>query len=363
MVPLRQHTNAFDHIRLVAAGLVLYSHQYALMGMREPFVAVLGASYGGLGIYIFFAVSGYLNTQSLAQHRSMQVYLFNRALRIYPALAACVVFTVILGFIVASDRDAYVSVKLLSYIAKNVTLFSGVKLAVPGVFESNVFPQALNGSLWTLPYEVKMYVVLAVCLAAARYNLVLPIIVFAGVCAIALLGTAGLLPVLPRNDFWVLFSILFLAGSAVAAVQSFTALVVAIGALAAAALVFAGNGEQLLARLLLLTAIVIALGSITLPKRLRLPLDLSYGLYLYAFPIQQLSATLFTDFWPALAFSAVITFVLALMSALFIERYALRLKNRVVIPWFAKPSIPQAATAGAAPAKIGYDAASPGDSA
>jgi peptidoglycan/LPS O-acetylase OafA/YrhL len=363
MVPLRQHTNAFDLIRLVAAGLVVWSHQHALMGIREPFVAVLGASYGGLGLYIFFAISGYLNTGSLAQHRSMQAYLFNRALRIYPALAACVVFTVILGFVVATDRDAYVSIKLLSYIAKNVTLFSGVKMGVPGVFESNVFPQALNGSLWTLPYEVKMYVVLAVCLALARYNLALPIIALAAGCVITLLGTAGLLPVLPRNEFWVIFSILFLAGSAVAATKSFAGLPVAIGALVAVALAFAGVGEQLLAWLLLLTAIVIAFGSITLPKRLRLPLDLSYGLYLYAFPIQQLSATLFTDFWPALAFSAVVTFALALISALFIERYALRLKNRVAIPWFAKQSLRQAVTAGAAPAKISYDAASLGDSA
>jgi len=363
MVPLRQHTNAFDLIRLVAAGLVLWSHQHALMGMREPFVAVLGASYGGLGLYIFFALSGYLNTGSLAQHRSVQVYLFNRALRIYPALAACVVFTVILGFVVATDRNAYVSVKLLSYIAKNVTLFSGVKMGVPGVFESNAFPQALNGSLWTLPYEVKMYVVLAVALAVARYSLALPIIALVGGCIITVLGTAGLLPVLPRNDFWVIFSILFLAGSAVAGAKSFVGLPVAIGALAAIALAFTGIGEQLLAWLLLLTAIVIAVGSIKLSKRLRLPLDLSYGLYLYAFPIQQLSATLFTDFWPALAFSTVITFALALMSALFIERYALRLKNRVAIPWFAKQSVGQAATAGAVPVKISYDAASPGDSA
>jgi peptidoglycan/LPS O-acetylase OafA/YrhL len=362
MVPLSQHTNAFDHIRLVAAGLVLWSHQYALMGMREPFVAVLGASYGGVGVYIFFVVSGYLNTGSLAQHRSMQAYLFNRALRIYPALAACVVFTVVLGFVVATDRYAYVGVKLLSYIAKNVTLFSGVKMGVPGVFESNALPEALNGSLWTLPYEVKMYVVLALSLAVARYNSALPIIVFVGGCVITLLGTAGLLPVLSRNEFWVIFSILFLAGSAVAAAKAFVGLPVAIGALTAIALAFAGIGERLLAWLLILSAIVIAIGSITLPKRLRLPLDLSYGLYLYAFPMQQLSATLFTDFWPALAFSAVTTFVLALLSALFIERYALRLKNRVAIPRFATESVRQGATAGATPAKISYDAASPGDS-
>jgi peptidoglycan/LPS O-acetylase OafA/YrhL len=74
------------------------------------------------------------------------------------------------------------------------------------------------------------------------------------------------------------------------------------------------------------------------PKRLRLPLDLSYGIYLYAFPIQQVSATLFTDFWRALAFSTIITLVLALMSALFIERYALQLKNLPAIPWVGKRS-------------------------
>ena len=337
MGPLRTHTNAFDLIWLVAAGLVLWSHQYALLGLHEPFVDVLGASFGGLGVYMFFAVSGYLNTESVAEHRSVPVFLFNRALRIsYPALAVCVVFTVVLGFFAATDRDAYLSVKLLSYIAKNVTLFSGVKMGVPGVFESNAFPEALNGSLWTLPYEVKMYVVLALCLAATRYNSALPIMVFAGACVITILGTAGLLPALPRDNFWVVFSTLFLAGSAVAGAKALAGLPVAIGGLAAVALAFAGIGEQILAWQLLLTAIVIAVGCIRMPKQLRLPLDLSYGIYLYAFPIQQLSATLFADFWPALVFSAVITFALALLSALFVERYALRLKNCLPVPWFGR---------------------------
>jgi peptidoglycan/LPS O-acetylase OafA/YrhL len=78
---------------------------------------------------------------------------------------------------------------------------------------------------------------------------------------------------------------------------------------------------------LLLVAVAIAVGCINLPKWLRRPLDLSYGVYLYAFPAQQISTMLFTDFWPALAFSAVITFALALLSALFIERPALKLKG------------------------------------
>jgi peptidoglycan/LPS O-acetylase OafA/YrhL len=103
---LRQHTNAFDLVRLIAAGLVLWSHQHALMGLPEPSIQALQASVGGLGLYIFFAVSGYLNTLSLAQHRSVRVFLLNRVLRIYPALAACVLFTVILGLFVTTDLPA-----------------------------------------------------------------------------------------------------------------------------------------------------------------------------------------------------------------------------------------------------------------
>jgi peptidoglycan/LPS O-acetylase OafA/YrhL len=89
---MRQHANGFDLFRLAAAVLVLWSHQHALMGLPEPTVAVLQGSIGGLGLYIFFAVSGYLNTISASRHRSMLVFLFNRALRIYPALAVCTAF-------------------------------------------------------------------------------------------------------------------------------------------------------------------------------------------------------------------------------------------------------------------------------
>lgn len=90
---MRQHQNTFDLIRLVAASLVLWSHQHALMRLSQPSITVLHASLGGLGLYIFFAASGYLNTLSVSRHRSVWVFLSNRALRIYPALAVCVLFT------------------------------------------------------------------------------------------------------------------------------------------------------------------------------------------------------------------------------------------------------------------------------
>jgi peptidoglycan/LPS O-acetylase OafA/YrhL len=325
---LRRHTNAFDLIRLVAAALVLWSHQHALMGVPEPSVAFLQASYGGLGLYIFFAVSGYLNTLSVWRHRSVRVFLLNRVLRIYPALIACVVFTVVLGLFVATDLRAYVGPKLVSYTLKNSTLLFGVRMDVPGIFERNAIPGALNGSLWSLPYEVKMYIVLALCLAAARYNLVAPIVVFTVAGVVTFLAAIGILPEISQ-DSWLVFSTLFLAGSFVAAVQVFAELPSAVGILAVVGLALAGVGRHVLAWELALTAIVIAIGCINLPKWLRPPVDISYGVYLYAFPLQQLSATLFTNFWWALTFSVLFTFALALLSALFIERYALGLKGRI----------------------------------
>jgi peptidoglycan/LPS O-acetylase OafA/YrhL len=328
-VKLRPHTNAFDLIRLVAASLVLWSHQHALMGLPEPSIQALQTSIGGLGLYIFFAVSGYLNTRSLAQHRSVLVFLSNRALRIYPALVVCIMFSVVLGLFVTTDLRAYVGPKLVSYIAKNSTLLFGVKTGVPGVFEANAYPHELNGSLWTLPYEVKMYVVLALCLAAARYNLAMPIIVFLGAGVITFLAAIGILPATPEGSYWLVFSTFFLAGSFLAATQTFANLLSAVGSLAVVSLVFAVVGKHLLAWELGLVAIIITVGCLKPPRGLRLPIDVSYGVYLYAFPVQQLSATLFTDFWLALTFSVLITFALALMSALFIESYALSFKAKL----------------------------------
>jgi peptidoglycan/LPS O-acetylase OafA/YrhL len=225
-------------------------------------------------------------------------------------------------------------------VVKDTTLFFGVKAGVPGVFEAAKYPEALNGSIWTLPYEVKMYVVLALCLAVCRYNLAIPIIAFSGGSVIAILAAIGILPPL-QDSYWLQFSTLFLAGSAVAATQMVVGLPLTIGGLILFSLLFAGLGQPFLAWQLLLTAIVITFGCLKLPKWLRPPLDLSYGIYLYAFPVQQISAALTGDFWLALAFSTSVTFALALMSALFIERPALRLKIQLQFPTSLRRSPPE----------------------
>lgn len=315
---MRQHANAFDLIRLTAAGMVLWSHQHGLMGVPESGVDLFRASAGGVGVLIFFVVSGYLNTLSVIRRHSALSFLAGRALRIYPALIVCVGFTVLLGACVAPDLGIYLDFKLLSFIGKGITLFTGVKAGVSHpVFAGNAIPNALNGSLWTLPYEVKMYVILAICFVALRYNHVAALVISA--CGLLAIGFSAL------DSFWLHFSAMFIAGSFVAAVQKVKNLFVAILAVLLIAGLFAVIGRQLFACYMVLAAAAISLGCVRLPSWLRPRLDLSYAIYLYAFPIQQISAMLTKNFWAGLLFSAIVTVMLALLSAVFVERPAQRL--------------------------------------
>ena len=317
---LRQHTNAFDFIRLFAAGLVVWSHQHALMGLPEPVVEVFQSSFGGVGVLIFFAISGYLNTLSVVRHKSMLTFLIRRGLRIYPGLAVCVLFTVTLGAFVVPNIKPYFNYQLLSFIGKNITLFFGDKAGVSeGVFIGNSYPNALNGSLWTLAYEVKMYVLLAICFAAFRFKPNALLVISAG--GICLIGFSAF------NYFWLKFGAMFLAGCLIATIQLLKSLRVGVAVVVGLSCLFAILGNVLLTWYLLLAASFILIGAIGLPPSLRLPLDLSYGIYIYAWPIQQLSAMITSNFWIALLFSTLFTLLLALLSTLFIELPAQRFKR------------------------------------
>lgn len=313
---MRKHANAFDLIRLIAASMVLWSHQLALAGLPEYGVRPFRVSFGGFGVLIFFVVSGYLNTHSVIRHQSIREFLVNRGLRIYPALVVCVAFTVLLGACVAPDLKAYVDHQLLSFVGKDITLFTGVKAGVShAVFASSTLPNALNGSLWTLPYEVKMYVILAISFLAMRYSPATALVVLA--CGLLALGFSAL-----DSSYWLGFGAAFVIGSFIAALERLKGLGLPIAALLALSGVFAVIGRESFALYLLLGVAVVACGCIKLPSWLRPPLDLSYAIYLYAFPIQQLSVSTTKNFWLGLFFSAIITFVLALLSALLVERPA-----------------------------------------
>ena len=332
-------TANFDLIRLAAAFMVLWSHQFALTGLPAPGVWWVG-DHGALGVSIFFAISGYLNAQSLIRSQSALTFLTSRAFRIFPALVVCAAFCVVLGAIVTSrDLAGYAlpdSGGLLgrngpiSFFWRNSTLLFGLDYQLPGVFEGNAYPRAVNGSLWTLPHEVKLYLVLAVIGACVRFrSSPLAGLLLAGLVGLLVFGLVRPLGPLLQGKHLANFAIIFSAGAGLAMVEQRLGVAVALAGFAGLAAAFALSGNSLVAVLLAVTVACVLLNQLPLPRWTAPKFDISYGVYLYAFPVQQLLSNWPAGFWLRLAAVVVIVSALGMISARFVEQPALRWRRSI----------------------------------
>lgn len=158
--------NNFNLIRIVAALAVLVTHSFALAigtGDAEPFRNTLGMTMGAIAVDVFFITSGFLVTGSLFTRQSAIEFIWARSLRIFPALLVMLVLTVfVLGvYFTSLPVDSYLRNSMTHrYFLSCATLVAGITYNLPGVFEGNPYKSAVNGSLWTMPYEIKMYLIL-----------------------------------------------------------------------------------------------------------------------------------------------------------------------------------------------------------
>lgn len=151
--------NSFDIARFVAASLVLVSHSFVLTGHAEP--AVGDGSLGAFAVNVFFIMSGFLITQSWIQYPRFMVFMIKRSLRIFPALiVVCAMSILVLGFFSSLPYGTYLKTPGAVQYMNNIMLFN-TTYGLPGVFAGNVYPGAVNGSLWTLAYEFVMYLSIA----------------------------------------------------------------------------------------------------------------------------------------------------------------------------------------------------------
>ena len=157
--------NNFDFIRFVAAAMVIFSHTYAVLkdNSSEPLSGATGfITFGSLAVEIFFIVSGYLVCKSLLMRSSPLAFVEARILRIFPALIICCAScTLVLGPILTRLPlgEYFGAAQTWHYLFDNATLLK-LQWFLPGVFEHNPLPGVVNGSLWTLPTEFKMYLAL-----------------------------------------------------------------------------------------------------------------------------------------------------------------------------------------------------------
>ena len=295
----------FDLMRLIAAALVVVSHVFPLSG-RPPFTIMGVEDLGALGVSVFFVISGYLVTASYL--RDPKAYLLNRLLRIEPGLIASLIVTVVvLGFVTTAAASNYWPAAAM-YVIRNALLYPAT-YHLPGVFEAAPVAGVVNGVLWTLRLEFTFYLVLM--LIRARLALIL---VLLAVCTAVFLVMSVTHPgwaderatriayLAARNGM------LFFAGAAMQLWGARTPLWLGLGSAA----VFPWLGPVALP-----TAVL------GLARPGRLPADLSYGIYIYAFPIQQMLAlrgelTLIT--------SLALVIPVAALSWFLIEKPALRFK-------------------------------------
>jgi peptidoglycan/LPS O-acetylase OafA/YrhL len=334
---LDRHNN-FDTLRLIAATAVIFSHAFLLATGRqdgEPLMVLTGGQtiLGVVGVFVFFVISGYLVTQSWERAPSLPRFALKRALRIYPGLAACVfVLTFGLGPIVTSLplAEYLSSYGTYDFLGANLLLHTDHN-SLPDVwFTGRDLGHILDGPLWSLPVEVAMYVMVAV-LGTAR--LLRPPVL----CA--LLGVGLLAIVLDASNWrdwdftgsvlWLLA--FFVIGMLLQQLPRERVLdgriaLLALGGLIASVplhafiLMFPLCGGYLV--------IYLALHP-TLPAFPAARFgDLSYGLYIYGWPVEQTVLYLRpgATWWELFLIAYPATAVVAFLSWHLVEKRALRLK-------------------------------------
>jgi peptidoglycan/LPS O-acetylase OafA/YrhL len=332
--------NNFDGVRIALALIVVFAHLAALTQAADfkYFEVIFDSNFAVKG---FFAISGFLVTKSYLSSGSTLEYAEKRLRRIYPAYTTAIVLCLVIGFFATTlnTSDFLKSPQTLKYILANLTFLNFLQPTLPGVFETNP-TQALNGALWTIKIEVMLYF----CIPALIYffkrvgsSTTTVVIFFLSVAWVYFLhlNTAEAKGEEIARQFPGQLSY-FALGAFFAVNEKAIANIRVIALVSLLALFMTNNPlAKLVINPIAYSSIVIYL-SIAAFKSLNLGKygDISYGIYLYHFPIIQ--ALIFlgafeANVWIGLTATFVITLITALASWHLIEKKLLKRTSHYVV--------------------------------
>jgi peptidoglycan/LPS O-acetylase OafA/YrhL len=346
--------NSFGMIRLLLATVVVFQHSLVLTGrVSMTFVGFLGdVDLGSIGVCGFFAVSGFLLFGS-SRRLSSRAFFIHRFFRLFPGLWVCLV---VCGFVIvpiANRLSVYESSLSLfgsedssvSYLIKNSALIV-FQDSIGSVYGQNIYPLAVNGSLWTLAPEFVCYMGLLVVAIASRKNISIQF----GLISVALLSFSAIWigTQSHENEIYAQIvnpasglAIAFCTGSLLAILielkpirPRFLPTLVGLGFW----FLIGANGPF---SLVALSVLVVFLGiSLTneLVAGIGRKVDISYGLYLYHFPVIQTILVCGTFVWSSFLSYTLLTILalgisgaIAYASWTFVEapsiRYVKKAKN------------------------------------
>jgi|SRR5579872_2069405 len=340
--------NNFNVLRFVAASLVILSHGFELptgLVQHDWAYEATGRALSWYAVNAFFVISGYLIFNSWERNPSARFFLWARFLRIVPGLLVMLLVTVsVLGvfFTTLTVKDFITSATTIKYFFGCLSIVF-VKYELPGVFSSNPI-HAVNGSLWTLRYEIFCYAAVAIAGCASTLNSIH--IRKAGILTCILASSLALIWLDSRGAgnsntrLGMLYELIRLAmcfqlGAFYAAYASLVTLrpiyVIAWAVLAITTIdsVFYTTIANIATASLVIWFAQVPRGRWI--QWYRLVPDYSYGLYIYGYPVQQATISLF----PGISISAsiLLSYCLALLFAAFswhlVEKPSLSLKQRL----------------------------------
>lgn len=336
------HKPAIGTLRFLFAVAVIYSHTFFLGGLgSEPLQQTLFAGrefFGGFAVKGFFILSGFLIVQSELRLNDTRRFLWHRCLRILPALWICLAVT---AFVIAPLMDSASARWNLPDAWHYVVWNLGnprEQVNIGGLPAGVAWSGDLNGSLWTLQYELACYIAVAllgwvgVLRQASRITALLGSAIFLLFAWDHLGATHPLFFKIPERDVVAYFAL----GGVVAVLgfERFThRMLNTVGIVALVCLAISYRiGATAWLTPIALTIVVLWCATQRLAPDMerRLGGDYSYGLYIYAYPIQQLLAVHHVQRWGATAFfglSLLITLSAAAVSWHVIEKVALRGKD------------------------------------
>ena len=338
----KDRSNNFDFLRLIFSIMVVVCHSFylanesvSLIDLRSPIAFYIG----DVAVKCFFVLSGYFIFTSLQNSRTVLHYLWKRSLRLFPALLVVLLLTLCwVPFVYEGLSPLFYERTYWTYFFNNIALYP-VQFEIHGVFDYNPFPYSINGSLWTLCYEWTLYLSLLILFAFRKSKYV----------SLALLCLYVLFFYLTNASFTSLdalllqyfnleaqilyeFACFFFAGAFLASfninvyIKSYYCLIgTAIGLLIAVLLHWFAEISVVLLPLFLIQIGKLNFNFVT--EKLRQLGDLSYGIYIYSFVIQQSFIFYFSlNAYELTLYTLGVAFLFAYFSWHVIEKKALSFK-------------------------------------
>ena len=335
--------NNFDFLRHFAAFIVLYGHSFDLCGevWHKNFYSINGVNYTTLALIIFFSISGYLITSSYQNSSNIFTYLKKRCLRLFPALWVNIILIWLFLFLFVrevsvheffSDKNSWLYFASLTIIKTHTYIDT--------IFAQNPYAHSINGSLWTLAYEFYFYLLVPLLSLLYFYKsrwayLILIIVLFVLYVYLNEHTVKYGIPIIGLNllNFSAFGFYFFFCGWIYLFANHFTKKLKEVSILFIISILIVIFFERFDLFYLIFPIFIINIGTASWPfiNRIGNYGDISYGLYIYAFPIQQ-SIMYFNggsiNPFILVLLTLLFTTPIALLSWVFIEKKALKLKNK-----------------------------------